>query len=91
MSSLQKPGIIGLIFFGFRMKGAINDFFAVQAPERTAVIAEFIGQPFHVFPVLVHRIHIEIAVAEAGENDGSVAADGRLGVITGSGRQRLWV
>ena len=57
------------IFFALRMVRAIDDPLAVRRKRRTTVVAEFVGQLFHVLAIGIHRVNIEIAIAHRSEHD----------------------
>src|SRR5215813_1954325 len=84
----EQRQIVGLLFLGLGVISAEDYLFAVVAPERPAVVAEFVGQPLHVLTVLVHRVDVQVAVAQAGEDDRPVFTDRGLGVVAVGRRQR---
>lgn len=70
------------------MLGAVDDFRSIIRPERSAVIAKFIGELLHVRAIGIHGKNVQVTVACRSENDMlAVASDGRFSVVSMSTTQ----
>src|SRR5690349_3224909 len=70
------------------MLGAVDDLFAVVGPERTAIVAQFVGELLYVGAIGIHGEDIEVAIARGSENDLlAVARNGGFGVVAALGQQ----
>src|SRR5271154_2968376 len=72
------------------MVSAIDDPFSIWRIERPAVISQLMRELLNVLAIRVHRVNIQVAVAQGSEDNLlAVLRNGRLGVIAWSGRQLL--
>ena len=61
---LRARQVIIFFFLIFRMEGAIDNLFSIRTPERTSVVSKFIGKPFDVPAIFIHRINIKVSVTQ---------------------------
>src|ERR1035438_3256592 len=72
------------------MLGTVDDFLAIRRPERAAIVTQLVSQLADMRTVGIHGVNVQIAVARGSEDNLlAVAANGRLGVISGSVGQQL--
>ena len=78
----EQPLVVVELLARLRPRCAPDDLRAVRIEERAAVVARRVREPLHVLAVGVHPIELDVAVAEAREDDRAVLpADRRLGVV----------
>src|SRR5690349_6157446 len=72
------------------MVSAVNDPFAVGRKERSAIVAQRVGQAPGPGPIGVHGVDFQVVVARGSEDNLlAVAGEGGFGVVTGAGGEAL--
>ena len=88
----QKVSVARAVGRGGGVVRAVHDELAVGREERSAVIAEGVGQPAQAGAVGAHRVDVEIAVPQRGEDDrAAVGRQRAFRVVARRGREAAGV